>query len=183
MGERREHGLGRRVHRAARAVVAAPRRPRGVERLGRARPLQHVRHLADLLGVHPAHDVGHAAPVQRGGVEERGEQLGRGGVPELPVRGRPVRPGRLAQVGRRRAGPPPVGAVAERRPLVAGGTPVQPVGSMRQTRPRRARTAWVSRSRSVFTLAARTGPGQLRMAGTASDVVLPLWVGPTTTSD
>ncbi len=61
--------------------------------------------------------------------------------------------------------------------------PALPVGSMRQTRPRPARVACVSRSRSVFTLAARTGPGQPRMAGTASDVVLPLWVGPITTSD
>ena len=34
-----------------------------------------------------------------------------------------------------------------------------------------------------MTLAATTGPCQARMAGTAKHVVLPLWVGPTTTSD
>ena len=63
------------------------------------------------------------------------------------------------------------------------GTPVQPVGSIHQTWPRRWRAATVSRNRSLFTLAATTGPRHPRMAGTARLVVLPLWVGPTTTSD
>ncbi len=66
---------------------------------------------------------------------------------------------------------------------VLGRVPVQPVGSMHHTRPRRARTPSVWRSRSLFTLAASTGPHHPRMAGTARLVVLPLWVGPTTTSD
>ena len=66
---------------------------------------------------------------------------------------------------------------------VSAGTPLHPVGSMHHTRPPRARTPSVSRRRSLFTLAATTGPRQPRMAGTARLVVLPLWVGPTTTSD
>ena len=66
---------------------------------------------------------------------------------------------------------------------VLGRVPVQPVGSMHHTRPRRARAPSVWRSRSLFTLAARAGPRHPRMAGTARLVVLPLWVGPTTTRD
>ena len=54
---------------------------------------------------------------------------------------------------------------------------------MHHTRPNRARVALVWRSRSPFTLAATTGPRHPRMAGTARLVVLPLWVGPTTTTD
>ena len=61
--------------------------------------------------------------------------------------------------------------------------PVQPVGSMHHTRPRRARAPSVRRRRSLLTLAATTGPRQPRMAGTARLVVFPLCVGPTTTRD
>ena len=66
---------------------------------------------------------------------------------------------------------------------VLAGAPVHPVGSMHHTRPRRAHDPSVSRSRSLLTLAATTGPRQPRMAGTARLVVFPLWVGPITTSD
>ena len=66
---------------------------------------------------------------------------------------------------------------------VLGGTPVAAVGSTHHTRPRSRRRASVSRSKSDLTLAATTGPRQSRMAGTARLVVLPLCVGPTTTSD
>ena len=54
---------------------------------------------------------------------------------------------------------------------------------MHQTRPRSLRRSRVARRRSLFTLAATTGPSQARIAGTASAVVFPLWVGPTTTTD
>ena len=66
---------------------------------------------------------------------------------------------------------------------VLARAPVQPVGSMHHTRPRRARAPSVWRRRSLLTLAATTGPRQPRMAGTARLVVFPLWVGPTTTRD
>ena len=65
----------------------------------------------------------------------------------------------------------------------SAGAPLDPVGSMHHTRPNRARVAFVWRSRSPFTLAATTGPRHPRMAGTARLVVLPLCVGPTTTTD
>ena len=55
--------------------------------------------------------------------------------------------------------------------------PVEPVGSMHQMRPRSFRRVRVSRRRSLLTLAATTGPSQPRIAGTASAVVFPLWVG------
>ena len=61
--------------------------------------------------------------------------------------------------------------------------PLVPVGSMHHTRPRQARSFLVWLRRSLFTLAASTGPRHPRMAGTARLVVLPLWVGPTTTTD
>src|SRR6185437_4158528 len=63
------------------------------------------------------------------------------------------------------------------------GSPVVWPGSKHQTVPHRRRQAMVSRTRSVLTLAATTGPSQPRMAGTARAVVLPLWVGPTTATD
>ena len=52
--ERLEHRLGGRVDRAALPVVALPGRPGGLDRLGHAGRLEHVDHLVDLLGVHPA---------------------------------------------------------------------------------------------------------------------------------
>ena len=54
---------------------------------------------------------------------------------------------------------------------------------MHHTRPRAARGPAVFRSRSLLTLAATTGPGQAKMAGMARQVVFPLWVGPTITTD
>ncbi len=71
----------------------------------RAAPRSHagafedVGDLAHLLGVDPAHDVGHGAPVECGGDEEGGQELGRRRVPELTVRRRAVGLRRLAQVG------------------------------------------------------------------------------------
>jgi len=66
---------------------------------------------------------------------------------------------------------------------VLGRAPTDPEGSMHQMRPRSLRCFWVARKRSLFTLAATTGPSQARIAGTARAVVFPLWVGPTTTTD
>ena len=48
---------------------------------------------------------------------------------------------------------------------VLGRAPVDPVGSMHQTRPRALRWRRVSRKRSLFTLAATTGPSHARIAG------------------
>ena len=94
----------------------APRRgPRA------ARALQDVGHLADLLGVDPAHHVGHGAAVERRGVEERRQHLGRRGVPELAVRRRPVGLGRLAQVGGDPAGLVPLRTPAEWGPGAGPG--------------------------------------------------------------
>ena len=66
---------------------------------------------------------------------------------------------------------------------VLARAPVAPVGSMHHTWPRRALVPNVWRRRSLLTLAASTGPRHPRIAGTAKLVVLPLCVGPTTTSD
>ena len=67
----------------------------------------------DFLRVDPAHDVGHGATVERGGDEEGRQELGRGGVPELPVRRRPVAFGRLAQFGGGAAGFTPLAAAGQ----------------------------------------------------------------------
>ena len=107
--------------RAAGALVAAPGGPRRVEGLGRRGALQDVGHLADLLGVDPAHHVGHGAAVERRGMEERGQHLGRRGVPELAVRRRPVGLGRLAEVGGGPAGPVPLRTPGERGPGAGPG--------------------------------------------------------------
>ena len=64
-----------------------------------------------------------------------------------------------------------------------GRAAVESVGSIHHTRPRRLHVPSVWCNKSLLTLAATTGPRQPRMAGTASRVVLPLCVGPTTTSD
>ncbi len=60
---------------------------------------------------------------------------------------------------------------------------VAPVGSMHHTVPRAERVPKVWCNRSLLTLAATTGPGQSTMAGTARQVVFPLCVGPTTTTE
>ena len=65
----------------------------------------------------------------------------------------------------------------------ATGRPVEPLGSKHETAPQRSRQPIVSRTRSVFTLVATTGPCHRRMAGTANPVVFLLWVGPKTTTD
>ena len=82
-----------------------------------------------------------------------------------------------------RQAPAPLGAAGERRPGAGRRGRCSRWG--RCTTPARgaAPAPSVSRSRSLFTLAATTGPRHPRMAGTARLVVLPLWVGPTTTSD
>ena len=65
----------------------------------------------------------------------------------------------------------------------AGAVPVVPAGSRHQRVPSPRRHRCVAARRSVFTLAASTGPGHDRIAGTASPLVLPLWVGPTTATE
>ena len=60
---------------------------------------------------------------------------------------------------------------------------VDAVGSYIQTFPCPRRQATVSWTRSPFTEAATTGPCHSSRAGTASPVVLKLWVGPTTRSE
>ena len=108
MGERGQHGLGRGVHGAARPLVPAPGGPRRVERFGGRRGFEDARNLTHLLRVDPAHHVGHGAAVQRRRQEERGQQLGGRGVPELAVGRRPVGLGGVAQVRRHPAGLPPL---------------------------------------------------------------------------
>ena len=54
---------------------------------------------------------------------------------------------------------------------------------MHHALPRRRHGPSVSRTRSLLTLAASTGPRHSRRAGTARLVVLQLWVGPTTKSE
>ena len=65
----------------------------------------------------------------------------------------------------------------------AEGSPVELLGSKHTTSPQCWRQAMVSRTRSVFTLAATTGPSHPRMDGMANPVVFRLWVGPKTTTD
>ncbi len=77
--------------------------------------------LADLLHVDPADHVGHRAAVQRRRQEQRGQQLGRRGVPELAVGRRPVSLGGVAQVRGDPGGHRPLGAAGQRRPLVGRG--------------------------------------------------------------
>ena len=121
MGERGEHRLGRGVDGAAGAVVTTPGRLRRVEDLGRGGALEDGRHLADFLRVDPAHHVGHGATVERRRDEERRQELGCGGVPELPVAGRALTLGRLAQLG---GGPTrlmPLAAAGQGRPGAGPG--------------------------------------------------------------
>ena len=128
MRERGEHGLGRRVDRAARALVAAPGRPRRMERLGRRAALEDGGHLPDLLRVDPAHDVGHGAAVECRGDEEGRQELGRAWRtrtrrppscrrPWPPRTARP-RPGR----------PAPFAARRRAATRCSAGAPVPPVG-------------------------------------------------------
>ena len=115
-GEGRKNGLGRGVHRAARAFIAAPRGAGGIERFGHSRLFEDGRHLAGLLRVDPTNDVGHGTTVVRRRKEQRGQELGRGGVPELPVGGGAVGLGRLRQVGGYPVGAGPICAKGEGRP-------------------------------------------------------------------
>src|SRR5437899_9308605 len=64
----------------------------------------------------------------------------------------------------------------------APGRPVLAVGSKTHTCPLVSRHPIVSRNRSVFTLVASTGPSHSSRAGTATPVVLRVWVGPTTST-
>ena len=114
VGERGEHRLGRGVDGAAGPFVATPGRLRRMEDLGRGGALEDRRHFADFLRVHPADHVGHGATVQRRRDEQRGQELGCGGVPELPVGGRARTPRRLTQLGGGPAGLTPLPAARER---------------------------------------------------------------------
>ena len=111
------------------------------------------------------------------------QQLGRGGVPELAVRRRPVGLGRLAQVGGDPAGPVPLAHTRRAATRCWPARPCSRSGRCTTPGPAGCTAPSVWRSRSLFTLAASTGPRHPRMAGTARLVVLPLWVGPTTTRD
>ncbi len=152
--------------------------------LGRRGALQDGGHLADLLRVDPAHDVGHGAAVERRGDEEWRQELGRGGVPELPVRRRALsllaashssaaarqasrhspQPVRGDQVLARAPGRSPSGRCTTPGPRA----PASPAcgGGDRSSRWRPARD--------------RASP---ESPGTARLVVFPLCVGPTTTRD
>ncbi len=165
------------------ALVATPGRLGGVQDLGRGAALQDRGHLSGLLCVDPSHDVGHGAAVERRGGEEGRQELGRRGVPELTVSGRPFALGRFTQLGGGPARLPPLVHNRSKATRLLARAPVEPVGSMHHTWPWRARVPNVLRRRSLFTLAASTGPRQPRIAGTARLVVFPLWVGPITTRD
>ena len=183
VGERLEHGFGGRVHRAPLPVLLGET---GLGRLGcLAHPdgVQQLEDLRLLLGVHPSHHVGHVAPARGRGEQQRGQQLGRGGVPEVAVGHRAIAAlGSVGQRHRHLAGPDHVRA-ASSGDHWAEGSPVEPLGSKHTTSPQCWRQAMVSRTRSVFTLVATTGPSQPRMAGMAKPVVFRLWVGPKTTTD
>ena len=116
MNERRQHCLRSRVDGAARPLVAAPGGAGGFQRVGWRGTLEDAGDLADLLRIDPADDVGHTASIERSGQEQRRQQLGRRGVPELPVRRRAVRLGRVAEVRRRPASLGPVDATRQGRP-------------------------------------------------------------------
>ena len=85
VGEDLDHRLGRRVDSAALSFVASPRGPQRLESLTVSGSVERVAHLVGLLLVHPAHHVGHGAAGYRCGQQQRRQQLGGGGVPEVAV--------------------------------------------------------------------------------------------------
>ena len=150
---------------AALALVALPGGPGRPEGLFDPRRLEQVEHLAHLLGVHPADDVGHRAAAGRRREQQRGQQLGRRRVPELAVGGGAPRPRHLGEVGGHPPGARPGRGRPERRPAV-GRQAGRPGRVEAPDAPRgRVATARCAARRSVFTLAATTGPSQPRMAG------------------
>ena len=123
LGERRQDGLGRRVHRAPGPIVAAPGGPGRSQRLHGAGRFQNDRHLADFLGVDPAHHIGHAS----GGHAPRRRAAGpaawlrwRTRTPRRPwcPRPWPSAPGRWPSGASCHV----PAAVAQRRPVARSGT-------------------------------------------------------------
>ena len=165
---------GSRASQAARATLAA--------RL--AGQLEQPAGLVEVAGVRPAHHVGHghAARARRpAGAEPVAWPPPRTRRRRRPSRFGPAwpRPASRPSAARRTSPGRPPGATS--RPAAAAPRS----GSGRRPSTARAASARprVAAARSSLTDVAITGPRHSSMAGTASPVVLPDWVGPTTSTE
>ena len=137
--------------------------------------------------VDPAHDVGHRPLRQCVAAKRSGARSFAAAAYQNSALSTPALPRRAAarRASRRRAARPPRSRSPRAASSPRSGCRCLPSGR----RPRRSspgiadRAASVSRSRSVFTDVATTGPCHSRIAGTAKPDVLPVCTGPTTITD